>query len=421
MHTLMNMGLLCYLKWPELHIYRVKNDLQTGEYMSIIPVIAMILQLQVSSGLDQLIASGFEPLKNKSIAVLTNHSAVDKNGLHLLEHLKNQDGIRIKAILSPEHGFYGDFDQENIPDSKHPETGVRIFSLYGDTRKMTAGMLKDVDLLLFDIQDIGVRFYTYQTTLLYAMEACAEFGIPFTVLDRPNPIGGNRFYGPSLDANRVSFTGAFPMPVIHGMTMGELAKMFHGEKAMKLQLDVILCGNWKRSMLFHETGLLWVNPSPNMRNLTQAILYPAIGLLERTNLSVGRGTDEPFERFGAPWIQPNSFARTLNSMGLKGVAFVPFFFTPSSGPYKDESCGGVHILLKDERVFDPIQVSYSIFRLLIRMYPTCYKPDKFISLLANQEAYEGCIGPSDLSVVRASERKYLKEFKKIRKAYLLYD
>jgi uncharacterized protein YbbC (DUF1343 family) len=307
-----------------------------------------------------------------------------------------------------------------VPDSVDKISGLTVFSLYGKHRKPTPEMLKGVDLLLFDIQDIGVRFYTYQTTMLLAMQACQEQHIEFMVLDRPNPLGGIHVRGPLLDKTRFSFTGSFSMPVVHGMTMGEMAGMFRAERFPGLTLSVILCSGWKREATFEQTGLLWINPSPNMRNLTQAKLYPAIGMLEYTNISVGRGTDTPFERIGAPWISPVSFAKRLNDTKITGLSFIPFYFTPDSGPYAHERCGGVQIFLNPAEPFDPILWSYTLFRTLRRSYPNDYKGDKYIKLLGNQKTFEALLSSTPVKEIRSREKRELTEFLRRRKKHMLY-
>ena len=377
-------------------------------------------QLIVKTGMENLISNDFAPLQGKTIGLVTNHTAVDSKGTHLIDHLTKRPDILLKVVMAPEHGFKGVLDQENIQDSVDPKTGLRIHSLYGATRKPTHEMLEGIDLLLFDIQDIGVRFYTYQTTLLYAMEACSRQKIEIMVLDRPNPIGGTRFLGPPIDEDLFSFTGAFPLPILPGMTMGELASMFAGELFPQLKLTIIPCENWERSMTYEKTGLLWTSPSPNMRNLTQAFLYPAIGLLEYTNLSVGRGTDTPFECFGAPWVDPVAFVQKLNQRAIPGVFFVPYFFTPEQGPYKQERCGGIHIFLRDAQAFDPVDCSYTLFRLLCSEYPTQYQPENYLRLLANKRTFSMLKTQAPLSEIRKLEADYLAEFSTLRKKYLLY-
>lgn len=383
-------------------------------------VCAILMTQPVKTGLDELIASGYACLQGKSVAVLTNHSALDAQGRHLITHLVRQDAFRIKAFLAPEHGFKGILDEERIPDHIDPGTQLPVYSLYGEHKRPTAEMLAGVDVLLFDIQDIGTRFYTYQTTLLHALEACAELGVEVIVLDRPNPLGGVRCEGPLLDADKFSFVGAFPMPVIHGMTMGELAEMFRAERHLEVKLTVIPCTQWQRDMLFDQTGLVWINPSPNMRSLTQAILYPAVGMLEYTNISVGRGTDTPFERLGAPWIEPVSCARALNAAQLPGVTFVPFFFTPVSGPYQGERCGGIQIFLLDRVTFDPIRTAYTIFTHLEKTYPKTFDGAPLLRLLGNQVSFDALRAGQPIAQILAAERQRLSAFLEIRKKYLIY-
>jgi len=381
-------------------------------------VIALFLiSFQVSTGLDALVDDGFARLKGRRVAVLTNHSAIDRNGVHLTEHLK-RSGLAVTAFLAPEHGFEGLLDRENIAHGRDRETGLQIYSLYGETKRPTPEMLAGADTLLFDIQDIGTRFYTYQTTMLYAMQACAEAGLRFIVLDRPNPIGGERVAGPMLDADQHAFTGAFPMPVVHGMTMGELARMFRSELSLDLQLEVIVCKGWRREMGFAETGLIWIDPSPNMRNVKQAILYPAIGLLERTNLSVGRGTDAPFERFGAPWLVPAGFCRELNAIGLPGIRFIPHFFTPTSGPYANERCGGPWLMLEDGDRFEPIRTAYTIYRALREI--EAYDDSRFGALLVNDRTLSALRGTKPIDAILEEEKAALEQFHTTRSEYLIY-
>ncbi len=375
---------------------------------------------QVQTGLDRLAAGRFAPLQGKTIGVLTHAAAVDREGRHITQVLADGEGFHIKAWFSPEHGFESKLDQATIPDQKEAVSGAIIYSLYGKTRKPTPAMLEGIDLMLLDVQDVGVRFYTYQTTLLYAMEACAAAGVDMLVLDRPNPIGGTRCEGPMLDADRLSFVGRFPMPLIHGMTMGEIARMFQAENKIAIEPRVQKMAGWRRDMLFEETGLPWVNPSPNMRNPNQALLYPAIGLLETTNLSVGRGTDTPFERLGAPWIEPVSLCAKLNAARLPGVRFVPHFFTPESGPYHGQRCGGLQILLRDPRGFDPITTGYRLFQTLRLEYAKDYETGGLIRLLGNQKTLEMLMTGVPIAEIRMKERQELKAFRSLRKRYLSY-
>jgi len=377
-----------------------------------------LLCFQVETGLDFMVASRFASLKGKTVAILTNHSALDRTGKHLVDLLPTNRDFHLKAFLAPEHGFQGRLDRENLADGEEETTGCTIYSLYGKNRKPSAAMLAGVDVLLFDIQDIGTRFYTYQTTMLYAMQACAEFGVDFMVLDRPNPLGGLRCEGPVLDSDLRSFVGAFPMPVLHGMTMGELATLFQAQLGLNLKLTVVPCKGWRRDWLFDRTGLVWIDPSPNIRNLKQAILYPAIGLLEYTNLSVGRGTDTPFEHFGAPWLEAVPLARKLNAAGLAGIRFVPHFFVPESGPYKGESCGGVYLMLTDARTFDPILTSYTIFQMLHQQ--AAYAGERYLKLLGNRRSFEALMKGEEPAQIRQQEQQQIDLFREKRRAALLY-
>ncbi len=272
----------------------------------------------VLTGFDVLQRNGFAQLSGRRVGLITNHTGINRHGESIAKLLQESKQVELVALFSPEHGFAGTLDQAKISDARDNATGLKVFSLYGKTRTPTAESLSGIDTLVFDIQDIGTRFYTYISTMGGAMRAAAEHGVRFVVLDRPNPIGGTVVQGPVLDKGSESFVGFHPIAVRHGMTTGELATMFRDELKLDLELTVIRMEGWQRGMMFDETGLLWVNPSPNMRSLTQAILYPGIGLLETTNLSVGRGTDTPFEVVGAPWIDAVTLARELNASDLAG-------------------------------------------------------------------------------------------------------
>jgi uncharacterized protein YbbC (DUF1343 family) len=281
-------------------------------------------------------------------------------------------------------------------------------------------MLAGVDTLVFDIQDVGARFYTYITTMMYAMEEAARRKIKFVVLDRPNPINGYDIEGPVADADLLSFTSPYPIPVRHGLTMGELARLFNGERRLGVDLAVIKMEGWRRADYFDATSLVWVNPSPNMRSLTEAVLYPGIGLLETTNLSVGRGTDTPFELIGAPWVEPQRLSDALNRAGLAGVRFVPVRFTPKSSKFAGESCGGVNLVITDRASLRPVAVGFEIAYQLNRLYSGTWKTDDYLRLLANRAtlaALKEGKTPADLVRVYQSG---LAEFARIRQKYLLY-
>jgi uncharacterized protein YbbC (DUF1343 family) len=323
------------------------------------------------------------------------------------------------ALFSPEHGLAGKLDTQ-IADGRHPGSGLPVYSLYGKTRQPTAEMLAGVDTLVFDIQDIGTRFYTYISTMGLAMEAAAKRGIRFVVLDRPNPIGGVRVEGPVLDPGRESFTAFHPLPVRHGMTVGELAKMFKCELGLDLDLEVVRMEGWRREDLFDATGLRWVNPSPNMRSLTEAILYPGIGLLETTNLSVGRGTDTPFEIIGAPWMNGKQLERALNAAGLPGVCFQAKVFTPNASKFRGERCEGITITITDRDSFRPLRTGLEIARQLRHLYPDTWNADAYGRLLGNKAVQDGVLAGTTVEQIEAIYEPELKDFLRRRSGFLFY-
>ena len=302
----------------------------------------------VLTGLDVLEKDGFMQLVGKRVGLITNHTSVNAEGRNAVDVLYNAPGVRLAAIFSPEHGFRGTEEGgAYIENSSDPVTGVPVYSLYGKNKQRPSPeSLKDLDVLVFDIQDIGARFYTYLTTMGYAMEEAAKAGLPFMVLDRPNPIGG-RIEGPVLEPGISFFTAYFPVPTRHGFTPGELA-LFHKD-GLKLDLDlsVIKLQGWSREMFFDKTGIKWTNPSPNIRTLEAEVLYPGLGCFEASNVSVGRGTDIPFLWFGAPWMKAEKIVKKLNKAGLAGVKFHPLKLTPNKDMYEGKSCEGVEIEVTD--------------------------------------------------------------------------
>src|SRR5690606_11706119 len=295
----------------------------------------------VLTGIDVLQRDNFAALAGKRVGLITNHTGVNRDGVSTVTILHEADEVDLRLLFSPEHGFAGKLDVSRIGDVTDEATGLKVISLYGETRTPSAESLAGLDVLVFDIQDIGARFYTYISTMGNAMKAAAQHDVAFVVLDRPNPITGTIVAGPVLDEGLKSFVGYHPIAVRHGMTAGELATMFNDELNLGLDLSVIRMERWNRGDYYDATGLLWINPSPNMRNLHEAVLYPGIGLLETTNVSVGRGTDTPFEVLGAPWIDARRLASELNAAGLPGVAFVPIRFTPDTSKHAGEECGGI--------------------------------------------------------------------------------
>ena len=374
----------------------------------------------VETGIDVLLRENFAPLEGRRVGLITNHTGVDRGGVSTARRLYETPKVALVALFSPEHGLHGKLDVPKIADSEDSETGLSVFSLYGETRKPTPAMLEGIDTLVFDIQDIGTRFYTYISTMGLALEAAAENGIRFVVLDRPNPINGVDVAGPVADPDKLSFTAWHRLPVRHGMTAGEMALMFRAERSLDLDLQVIELENWDRSGYFDATGLRWINPSPNMRSLTQALLYPGIGLLETTNLSVGRGTDKPFEVIGAPWLGGQALADVLNRMQLPGVVFVPVEFTPDSSKFAGERCSGVNIIITNRPAFNPLRTGLEIARTLRLMYADRWDVEAYARLLANERALKGVRSAEDFSAIEAGYRKGLDAFMKRRKMYLIY-
>src|SRR5579864_4831887 len=290
---------------------------------------------QTLTGIDVLEAQKFAPLAGKRVGLITNQTGIDRNRRSTIDLLAHAPGVKLVALFSPEHGIRGTFDAR-VSSTTDEATGLPIHSLYGETERPTDAMLAGLDVLVFDIQDAGVRFYTYITTMGYAMEAAAAHHVAFYVLDRPDPLGGERIEGPMLDPDRTNFVGYFPMPVRMAITLGEMAQMFNAEKKIGCDLHVIRMRNWRRQMWFSDTSLPWVNPSPNLHSPEEGILYPGLEILQAGGVSVGRGTARPFELMGAPWIRGEELAANLNRRAIPGVRFEPEKFTPDSALYKNE-------------------------------------------------------------------------------------
>jgi uncharacterized protein YbbC (DUF1343 family) len=350
---------------------------------------------------------------------VTNHTGVDADGLSTIDLLHKAPGVKLVALFSPEHGIRGEVDRL-VSDSTDEKTGLPVYSLYGKNRRPTVEQLRGIDTLVYDIQDIGCRFYTYLTTLGYLLETAAEHRLRVVVLDRPNPIGGVAVEGPQLEKKRESFVGYHPLPVRHGMTVGELALLFNKERKIDAMLEVVEMEGWKREDLFDRTGLVWRNPSPNMRSLTAALLYPGVGLLETTNVSVGRGTDRPFEIIGAPWLDGRRLAAALARAGLPGMRFVPTQFTPASSTHAKKLCGGVQLYIDDWSRFESLRVGLTIAVTLRQLYPKEWKIERFNALLGNTavlSALEKGEPAAKLLELAAAE---LKAFEEVRRRYLRY-
>jgi uncharacterized protein YbbC (DUF1343 family) len=375
---------------------------------------------RVLTGIDVLERDNFKQLAGMRVALVTNHTGRNREGRQTIDVLSKAANVKLVALFSPEHGIRGLAD-DKISDSKDEATGLPIYSLYGETRRPTAAQLKDLDAIVYDIQDVGVRFYTYISTLGYLLEEAAMIKLPVFVLDRPNPIGGIDVDGPIADSDKLSFTSYHTIPTRHGLTIGELAQLFNRQRKIGADVRVIKMEGWRRSMWFDETNLNWINPSPNMRSLTEATLYPGVGLLETTNVSVGRGTDTPFELVGAPWIQGDKLADYLNQRGIPGVRFVPLRFTPKTSVLKDVECGGVNIIVTDRPAFRPLLAGIEMALALRKLYPNDWKVDSYLRLLVNADTLERVKRGESAREIVASWNAGLQEFRKARAEILLYD
>jgi uncharacterized protein YbbC (DUF1343 family) len=374
---------------------------------------------RTKTGIEVLEQQGFAPLRGNRVGLITNQTGVDFEGRRTIDVLAHARGVKLVAIFSPEHGILGQADA-GIGDSTDAATSVRIYSLFGQTRRPTAEMLRNVDALVFDIQDAGVRFYTYITTMAYCMEEAAKLRIPFYVLDRPDPLGGEVIEGPMLDAERTSFVGYFPMPVRYAMTLGELAKMFNAENKLGADLHVVAMKGWRRSETYDQTGLQWVPPSPNLRNLQAALLYPGIEILQAGGVSVGRGTGAPFEIFGAPWMHADELTLALNRANIPGVRFAPAEFTPVSDLYTGQSCQGATIDITDPKALDPIRMGIEIAEVLQRLYPERFQTEKMIELVGSKSTIERLKSGDAPARIVSGWSGEIDQFRRTREKYLLY-
>ena len=375
---------------------------------------------KVLSGIDVLAAGDFTLLKGLKVGLITNPTGLDRERRTTIDLLHATEQLKLVSLFGPEHGIRGSRDG-NVGDGVDDKTGLPVHSLYAgkDRRKPSPEHLADIDALVFDMQDIGCRFYTYLSTMGLAMEAAEEAGLRFFVLDRVNPIGGLKVAGPLRDGER-KFVAFHEIPVQHGMTAGEIAGLYQSELFPELDLTVVPLRHWKRSMRFDETGLPWVKPSPNMPNLAAATLYPGIGLLEFTNISVGRGTSVPFEIAGAPYIQAEDLANELTSRDLPGLQFVPIRFTPESSIFKGEECGGVRVLLKDPSQLTPLRLGLSIAQSLRKLYPAQWETKKLNTLLCHPPTEQAILDQKPTESIIAEWKKDLEAFEDRRRKHLLY-
>jgi uncharacterized protein YbbC (DUF1343 family)/CubicO group peptidase (beta-lactamase class C family) len=372
----------------------------------------------VLNGIDVLARDGFKQLRGRRIGLITNHTGRSRDGKSTIDLLHDAPGVTLVSLFSPEHGIRGILDA-NVPVEKDAKTGLTINSLYGDTRRPTDAMLAGIDTLVIDLQDVGVRFYTYQSTMAYAMEEAAKRKIAVVVLDRPNPINGWQIEGPTSEPS-TEFISYFQMPVRHGMTMGELAKLFNEQNRINADLTVIPLENWRRDDWYDETGLAWINPSPNMRNLNQATLYPGIGAIEYSNVSVGRGTDQPFEQIGAPWIDGRRLAAALNARHLAGISFYPITFTPTASKYANEECQGVFMMITNRTTLQPVRVGIEIAGALVSLFGDKFDPSTTWRLFGTADPIERVKRGEDPAAVAARWASDEARWRQLRAKYLLY-
>ncbi len=386
-------------------------------------LVVQSIHSEVLTGLEVLQKKNFSILRKKNVGLITNHTGITKKAEHIVDLLYKAPNVKLVAIFTPEHGFYGNVDTFIEGVSTEPKTGLPIYSLYGKIKKPTPEMLKNVDVLVFDIQDIGARFYTYITTLGLCMEAAKENNKLMVVLDRPNPITGVYVEGNVTDKKFIGqFATYFPLAVRHGMTIGELALMFNKEYKINCKLKVIKMQGWKREMWFDETGLPWVNTSPNIRSLSAAILYPGVAYFEAgTNVTEGRGTEKPFEYVGAPWINGKLWAEELNSRNIPGVVFEPVKFVPTAYKYKGQQCEGVYIKVVDRNKLKVVELGIHMLDSVIKLYKDeFFLPEGFDILAGKSYIREMLIKREPVNKIVSQWEEELKAFLKKRKKYLLY-
>jgi uncharacterized protein YbbC (DUF1343 family) len=363
------------------------------------------------------------------MGLLTNQTGRDRQGQPTAEILEHQaqaavPGVELTMLFSPEHGINGSLDTEHIGNSTDRATGLPVVSLYGSTdaeRRPSLALLRQLDAVVIDLQDAGVRYYTYETLVRYFLEAAGQTGTDIVILDRPNPLGGGVAEGPISDAGRESYVNAISIPVRHGMTLGELARYSNGVAQLHASLTVVAMAGWRRRDWFDQTNLPWINPSPNLRSLRAAVLYPATGIIETTNISVGRGTEAPFEYVGAPWIKSQDLLRFLNARSLRGVRFLPVSFTPGPGsPFSHQLCNGIRIVVTDRNSLDTPELGIEIASALHQLYGQQFQLDKMDRLLVNRGVLEALQSGSDPRAIARGWQRELDDFKASRLPYLLY-
>lgn len=379
---------------------------------------------KVQTGIDILLSDYKKQLKGKKIGLITNPTGVNSSLKSSVDVLSQDPDIQLTTLYGPEHGVRGDAQAgDEVASYIDEKTGLPVYSLYGKTKKPTPEMLKNVDILVFDIQDVGTRYYTYIYTMAYAMEAAKENGIPFIVLDRPNPQGGQQVEGPILEPGYSSFVGLYPIPLKHGMTIGELALLFNKEFKINADLTVVKMKRWKRKMNFEDTGLPFVLPSPNMPTIDSTFVYPATGLIEGTNVSEGRGTTKPFEFIGAPYMKSTQLEEKLNSLGLPGVTFRAASYIPTFSKHQGKLCHGVQMYVTDRKKFEAVKTGLSLIKTIYDLYPDDFEflaTGSFDKLIGNGWVRTKIEEGADIQEITDAYQKPLKEFKKLRKKYLIY-
>lgn len=375
------------------------------------------------TGIEVLLHDRLDLVRGKHVGLITNPTGVNRELVSDVDLLAHAPGVHLVALFGPEHGIRGSRQAgASVGSIRDPVTGVPVYSLYGKTRQPTPAMLKGVDVLVFDIQAVGARFYTYLYTMADAMKAAAAAHIPIIVLDRPNPIGGTKVQGPVLDPKFASFVGEYPIPLRYGMTIGELAELFNGEFHLGADLTVVKMRGWTRSMYYDDTPLQLVMPSPNMPTETTALVYPGMGLVEGTNVSEGRGTTRPFELAGAPWIDAETLSRVLNDKHLAGVRFRPVHFTPTFSKYEGKSCNGIEVHVMDRDAFNPVIVGLSVIATIHDLYPHqfAFQASDFDRLVGNDWVRRDIENGIPVSEMRQRWQAGLLQFEKVRRKYLLY-
>jgi uncharacterized protein YbbC (DUF1343 family) len=375
--------------------------------------------VRVQTGLDVLEGQKFAPLRGKHVGIVTNHTGLDSQGKSTIDLLTHAANVQVVALFSPEHGLAGRVD-DKVSSSKDPATGLPVYSLFGDTLRPSDEMLQGIDALVFDIQDAGVRFYTYTVTMAYCLEEAAKHNIAVYVLDRPNPIGGEIIEGPMLDPDKTNFVAYYPLPVRYGLTIGELAQYFNTENHINADLHVVAMKNWHRNYFFESTGIRWVPPSPNLRTMKGALPYPGLEILQNAGVSVGRGTETPFEQFGAPWIDGEKIAAVLNAAHLPGLKFVAQSFIPVSGLYAGRRCGGVGIRITDRAEVRSMRMGIEIAALLEKMYPQDFDVSKTMALLGNAETVQKLKDGVSAAEILAAWQPALAAYDRTRRKYFLY-